>query len=842
MPEVISRLEQRFRRRPLVWISLAFAGGLWLNGWAFAARPLPAAGLAGLPAAAAALLCWSCRLGRRPVPLALLLPVLFLGLGLVRGQTAAPELPYPASLAPFFARPGTVFAARIQAPPDFYPDKTRLQLALEYAEVDGRRIPVEGGVQLSIGQSSEDWTIGSRLLAPLTLKHFHNFGTPGAFDFEWFMGARGLYARAYVKTDGELTPLEAAAVGPFQRVSDAAAAAIDRRRQWLRQWLHQVLDPPAAALAEALFLGYRHGIEPPFRDALNRAGVTHLLAISGLHLGLVAVSLFWLGQTAAGWLLPRLLRRSSDRPAAWGVALAGALLYAVISGLALPTWRAALMLICLAAATLSYRRPDSLSFLAAAALLMLAADPNALWQVSFQLSFASFVGILLVYPRFQPLLERCQPVLGRWPPRLLEPMVSAFFLSLAVSLVILPIVAYHFHGVSVAGLLANAVLVPLVGLLVLPLGLLGMALAPALPWIAEPILRVDGRLLDLVRVLVGWFGDWSWSYLWIGLLPLWALIGCYGLLALLLARGPEHRRRRLALAAVVALALVSGVLGTARGRLATGSLEVDVIDIGQGSSTLLIFPQGRAVLVDGGGTWDNAFDMGRQVLAPFLWWRGIRRLDLVVLSHDHPDHGNGLCFILSQFTVGEYWETGYTERSDGTTATAKIAGRRRVPVRHLTDLPRAIELDGCTLRVLHPEPRQSDPAAPPGDLNNTSLVLAVRFGNTQVLIPGDIDQSIEKRLARGEAVSGEGLETLLIAAHHGSKRSSGTDWLDRLGPRAVLISCGFENGFGFPAEATLERFAARQIPVYRTDRSGSLYAVSDGSRWRFRTHREDSQQ
>lgn len=842
MPEVISALEQRFRRRPLAWISLAFAGGLWLNGWALATRPLLAVLLAGLLAAAAALAWWSCRLNCGPVPLALLLPALFLGLGLVRGQTAAPELPYPASLAPFFSRPGTVFAARIQAPPDFYPDKTRLQLALEYAEVDGRKIPVEGGVRLSVGESSRQWTIGSRLLAPLTLKRFHNFGTPGAFDFEWFMGAQGLYARAYIKTDGELTPLEAAASGGFfQRLSDAAAAAVDRRRQMLRQWLHQVLDPPAAALAEALFLGYRHGIEPRFRDALNRAGVTHLLAISGLHLGLVAVALFWLGQTAAGWLLPRLLRRLSDRPPAWAVALAGALLYALLSGLALPTWRAALMLIFLAAATLSYRRPDPISFLAAAALLMLALDPTALWQVSFQLSFASFVGILLVYPRFQPLFERFQPLLGRWPLRLIEPMVSAFFLSLAVSLVILPIVAYHFHGVSVAGLLANAVLVPLVGLLVLPLGLFGLALAPALPWIAEPMLRVDGRLLDLVRALVDWFGDWSWSYLWIGLLPLWALIGCYGLLALVLARGPEHRRRRLLLAALVALALATGALAPARGRLASGSLEVDVIDIGQGSSTLLILPQGRTVLVDGGGTWDHAYDMGRQVLAPFLWSRGIRRLDLVVLSHDHPDHGNGLRFILAQFTVGEYWETGYTERSDGTTVTAKIAARRRIPVRRLADLPREIELDGCTLRVLHPESRQREGAAPPGDLNNTSLVLAVRFKNTQVLVPGDIDQSVEKRLAEGGSVSGEGLETLLIAAHHGSKRSSGAAWLNRLEPRTVLISCGFENGFGFPAEAALERFAAGQIPVYRTDQSGTLYAISDGTRWRVRTHREDKQ-
>lgn len=839
MPGGANRSAWSFRARPLFWIALAFMVGVGRSGWPTASSPVVTGTVSMLLLAAASFSILRFGFGHRSPATVISLLVVFLALGFLRGQAAAPRLPYPTSLAPYFERPDTVFIAHLKSPLDFFAHKTRFILELEAALVDGQKIPVQGGVQLSVGQTDRVWAVGTVVLAPLTLKQFHNFGTPGAFDYAWFRGARGIYARAYLKTDAELTRCRSSGAGLIQRSTVAMAAAIDRYRQRLRQWIQGRIDRDSAVLAQALLLGYRHEIEPDFRDALSRAGVNHLLAISGLHLGLVALGLFYLGRKTAGWVLPHLLRRSSDRPPAWGAALIGALLYALISGLALPTWRAAVMLTLLATAILNYRQPDQPTFLAAAAFLMLVYDPNALWMVSFQLSFASFAGILLVFPRFQPILGRLEAVLSTWPSRWLKPIVSAFFISLAVNVVILPILAYDFHGISIAGFFANAVLVPLVGFLVLPLGLLSVVLFPISPVIADPLLILDGRLLAIVRHLIYWIGGFNWSFVWVGLIPLWVLAAFYSGLALILfgrGRGRGLGRARLLTGGLLVISVLFGIASLTRQPAATGRLEVDVIDIGQGSSTLLISPHGRTVLIDGGGYWDHSFDIGRNVLAPFLWQKGIQRLDLVILSHDHPDHRNGLRFILSQFEVGEYWETGYTRHPNGRTILSLIAAGRRVPERTAAQLPLRRVLDGCTLRVLHPNPNRMDLSRQVRDLNNLSLVLAVRFKNTRVLVPGDIDRSVEQQLP----VSNAGLETVLIAPHHGSRRSTGAELLDRLHPAAVLISCGFHNWFGFPTPEMLERLQARSIPVFRTDRNGTISAYSDGQRWQFHCYSNGS--
>jgi competence protein ComEC len=308
----------------------------------------------------------------------------------------------------------------------------------------------------------------------------------------------------------------------------------------------------------------------------------------------------------------------------------------------------------------------------------------------------------------------------------------------------------------------------------------------------------------------------------------------YGSLGLLLA--PFPRKLKIAgLGAIVVLTCGGLALSNHGGSKAAGTLQVDIIDVGQGTSTLVRFPTGETMLVDGGGIPDESYDIGRAVIAPFLWHEGIRRLDYVVLSHDHPDHGLGLRFILRNFDVGSFWTSGITgDDSEGRGIHChldEIALKRKIKIVSFPDLFAGEQIGLTRIRLLHPtrdflEQQSRD------DLNELSLVLEISFGETRVILPGDIGRSVEESII---PTLGRPMTTLLVAAHHGSRYSNSEEFLDALRPRAIVFSCGQDNQFGFPAHDVIERCNDRNIPIYRTDINGAVHAVSDGVKWTVRS-------
>ncbi len=252
---------------------------------------------------------------------------------------------------------------------------------------------------------------------------------------------------------------------------------------------------------------------------------------------------------------------------------------------------------------------------------------------------------------------------------------------------------------------------------------------------------------------------------------------------------------------------------------AAGHLQVLFVDVAQGSSTLLGYPDGTNMLVDGGGFHDDAFDVGRNVLAPLLWYLGIDKLDTVVLSHDHPDHGNGLRFILSHFRVGSFWESGIRDSSKASAATdlAAIAANRGIPHKSLEQLQHTPAMATRDVRIRHPSLDYLQSRWDRNNLNNVSLVIEAMHGDTRVLLPGDIDQTVEGILANELRRPGR---VLLAAPHHGSQHSSGEALLDSLKPEAVVFSCGYGNWFGFPHETVLQRLRDRGTQLHRTDQRG----------------------
>jgi competence protein ComEC len=260
-----------------------------------------------------------------------------------------------------------------------------------------------------------------------------------------------------------------------------------------------------------------------------------------------------------------------------------------------------------------------------------------------------------------------------------------------------------------------------------------------------------------------------------------------------------------------------------------------VLDVGQGLSTLVEFPDDTVMLVDGGGFFDDSFDVGRLVVAPFLRNRGIERIDQVVLSHDHPDHRNGLRFVLAHFEIGSLWESGLTDSGQGFTELAAIARLRGIPVHRITELPETQALGPCAVHILHPTPAGASAHRPGEDLNNVSIVLQIDHGRTHLVLPGDIDQATERLVFAHRHCPGR---VLLVAPHHGSERSNGTQLIQRLKPQAVAIPCGFDNWFGFPSPGVLERYRNAGASLYRTDWHGAILASSNGEYWTIRTMAE----
>jgi competence protein ComEC len=291
-----------------------------------------------------------------------------------------------------------------------------------------------------------------------------------------------------------------------------------------------------------------------------------------------------------------------------------------------------------------------------------------------------------------------------------------------------------------------------------------------------------------------------------------------GLLAIALAR--RNWRRWVAFCALVVAASL-----TVRALAPRWSheLRATFLDVGQGDACVIELPGGHAAVIDGGGSFDAAFDPGEQVIAPFLWRRGIRRLDVVILSHPHPDHANGLAFLVEHFPVGEVWTNGAETAQPGTVRLLQVAARRGVPI----GAPRSIDLGGARLRPLAPLDAAGRIAVDAArSENDNSLVIQLDYRGHKLLFPGDLEAEGEAALVDA---AGAGLASdVLKVPHHGSRTSSTDTLLDAVRPHVAVFSVGERNRWGFPHPTVLARYAARGVRALRTDRDGAVTVAVSG--------------
>lgn len=585
------------------------------------------------------------------------------------------------------------------------------------------------------------------------------------------------------------------------------------RQQWLQTHLKR---SPEGALLRALLLGDKTGIQP-LRKTFNRTGTAHLLAISGLHLTLVAHSSFLLlllcFRFRRRWVL-----NGRHRTYALFASLPVWLGYAGLSGGSASTQRATCMLLLAWGAILVQRRPYTWTLLAGTALLMLLWEPFACLTPSFQLSFAAVAWLLWsIAPTNSPpthFLTRIKHIL-----------VQSFHASLWATLGTLPLTLRWTAEIPMWGPFVNLIAVPLGGYCVVGVGLAALGMSFCSETLALPLL-----------VLCKWFASWLLAWIkWTSQLPgtvsapplttteWFAYYG--GLAALALWK---HSRRQSAI-----LMVLSGLilLPNGMGLLFPNTmrpLTFHFLDIGQGDACWIQFPNGQTMLVDAGGKGYGTFDIGQRVLLPFFRHKRQKHIDIGVLTHPHPDHFGGFAALIDAGYIKHFWSTGLRGHHPHYKRLQASLKKKAIPhrTRHSSH---PISIGDVTVRVLHPFPGHAEGSTHYWSLhaNDNSLVLLFTYGKHKILLTGDVETRAEEILTQ----RWPNLRVdVLKVPHHGSRTSSTNKFLRHLRPTHAVISSGRHNRYRFPHKQVLERYKTIGTTIWRTDIMGRITLKTNGKK------------
>ncbi|MCK5100924.1 MAG: DNA internalization-related competence protein ComEC/Rec2, partial [Desulfobacteraceae bacterium] len=475
------------------------------------------------------------------------------------------------------------------------------------------------------------------------------------------------------------------------------------------------------------------------------------------------------------------------------------------------------------------REKDVLNSLAAAGIIILVIDPCALFAISFQLSFSAVLFIILgIYiTREIPFFKK---------KNLITKFSMFVIVSFCAGLGTMPLVMHYFNIVSFVQLVTNLVIIPVVGFIVVPLGLAALFIFP----FSE---LISGLLIKLAIP----FLSFSISFTeYLSLLPFtWAKcvtphvieIICYYAFMLGIFYSVLKKNKKGLYVMTLSLLLFFFYTGfILKQRYFNENLQITVLDVGQGSSALIEGPKGARILVDGGGfSYSSTFDTGRHLVAPFLWNKKILTLDAVILTHPERDHMNGLVYIVENFDVKKFIKNSDIRETKSYLDLMKTCLRNDIPIAEFPyEKNNELDIGELNIAFLYPIVRKKGvDKLEKNDYNNNSLVFKVKYKDFVTLFPGDIMEKTERKLA--QTVPDDLKADILIAPHHGSSTSSSSFFLDKVDPESIIISCGWQNRYNFPDHKIIARYKEKNINFYRTDHHGAVKIISDGEHYKIET-------
>jgi competence protein ComEC len=759
------------------------------------------------------------------------------------------------------------------------------EIDLTQVDYRDRAIPIQGGLRATYSPHSEDPSpadahAGDAIAIVTQARLPQLFRDEGAFDRRAYLRSQGVDLTASLRSSGLLERVAIAKASP--------RTALARVRRRLRETVSAMLAgaPAEAAVLRAMLLGDRSFLDRDESVNFQRTGVFHVLVVAGLHVGAFATFLFWFARKL------RLSRNVTSVAVAVFV-----LCYVAVVEQRPPVLRAALMTFAIVLALIFFRRVELLNSVAIAALILLVASPSLLADSSFQLSFLSMFCIAgLAAPWLDKTIEPYARGMRGWRDVTRdvshEPLIAQFridlrsiaawielklpgaiatratqlgakvlsvifrvtemvVLTVVLQIGMLPLLARDFHRVTLSGPLANLIAVPLTGILV-PLGfftlMCGLLFHRAAILLAMPLRWLTALLLHSIN----WVAHFSrWSYRIPGP-PFWLVCVFFGaaivlagsLLDLRVSRASAGTRltslrairfKHASFTVALAAALLMAIYPFAP-RWQRGSLELTVLDVGQGDSLFVVSPLGHTILVDGGGSFTSSSDPmrrsesrgpdpGEDAVSRYLWSRGFKQLDTVALTHAHQDHIGGLTAILENFNVKTLWIGREVESSQQRQLEALASSKGTRVVHQLRG--NHFAWDEAQTEFVWPEIAPQEIAS--SAKNDDSLVFRMSYRDRSFLLPGDAEQASERSMLSENALSSLQSDVLKVG-HHGSKNSTTLAFLAAVQPRLAVISAGEENPYGHPSPVLLKRLAQAGVPTLRTDVSGAIHIFTDGKK------------
>lgn len=728
-------------------------------------------------------------------------------------------------------------------------NRLRIILRVETLGRDNSSFPVLGKIRVTVIKPFPDIFVGDRLSLIGKIRSFRNFSNPGGFNYRRYMAFKKIWGSAYIH--GKRIVILSRNSNP------GINTIIEKTRNRISDLIDKTGEGSQQSVLKALIVGDRTGIEN-IREAFNLAGVGHILAISGLHIGIIATASFIFFQKLLSYIHLFLWNAWTKKGAAI-LSLFPVILYGLISGMSPSTQRAVIMVTVFLMTFLFEREQDPMNTLAIAAMIILVAHPPSLFSISFQLSFIAVLSIIYgMSMTYNSRISDRNITKKIWFFKALKILFSSILVSVFAILGTLPIVMFYFNQVSLVGVFANLLIIPLIGFVAVPLGLFSVFLYPISISGASVFINSSAAVLGYALDIVSFIAELPFAAVKT-VTPNFFEIGCYYVLGWSILRLVAFRRKKVAgidgnsssisrdagrrwrengvpgrrTAAIVAVLIIVASCADAcywaYNRFWRNDLRVTIIDVGQGSSALVELPGGRCFLIDGGGFSDNSiFDVGARIVAPLLWRKKIKTIDTIVLSHPNADHLNGLLYIARHFNVKRLWCNSDSADINSYREFVEIIRKNRIETIAFKDMPRTYEINGARLEILYPSKDYIDKTKNEKwrDLNNNSLVIKISFGSKSILFPGDIMAQAERNIV---ATHGDELKsTILIAPHHGSKTSSTAMFLEKINPEIVIISAGWKNRFRFPHLSVLKRYNENNCRIFRTDKNGALMISSDG--------------